>query len=162
MSMPTDLYRRLIATIRLNAATYQHILAGISHSDAATYRDGGDGWTALEVVGHVHDFDGIFLARARRILTEENPALVPRDHDQLVIDGAYNRRDKDALGAALVASRADLADFFEGLHDADWSRTGVHPERETPFMLSDALLQVVGHDATHLEQITRLLSAGEL
>jgi len=161
MTMPTDLYRRLIATIRLNAATYQHILAGISQSDAATYRDGGDGWTALEVVGHVYDFDGIFLARAKRILAEENPSLTPYDHDQLVIDGAYNRRDKDDLGAALVASRADMAAFFEGLHDADWLRAGMHPERETPFKLSDALLQVATHDATHLEQITRLLSARE-
>ena len=89
---------------------------------------------------------------------EDSPALVPQDHEQLVIDHAHNTRDKDELAAALVTSRAAFADFFETVGEADWSRAGIHPERELPFTLADAVLQVVTHDATHLEQITRILA----
>ncbi len=161
MTLPTDLYRRLNAIIRLNAASYAQLLAGITQEAASTYRDGGDGWTALEVVGHLHDFDKIFLMRAKRVLTEDNPLLAPQDHEQLVADAAYNTWDKGALAETFIASRRELRHFFRDLDATDWTRAGTHPERDTPFTLGDALLQVVGHDADHLEQVTRLLTLRE-
>lgn len=161
MQVPTELHHRLIIALRHNARTFQHILAATPPADASTYRDGGDGWTALEIVGHIHDFDKIFLLRARRILTENNPALAPADHEQLVRDAAYNTHHPDDLAGALAASRRELARFFRELDAADWDRAGVHPERETPFTLADALLQVATHDANHLEQLTRVLARRE-
>lgn len=47
-----------------------HVLAPVSQSAATTLRDGHDGpkgWTVLEALCHVRDFDTIFRTRAEMI-----------------------------------------------------------------------------------------------
>ncbi|NJK81061.1 MAG: hypothetical protein HC876_18250 [Chloroflexaceae bacterium] len=42
---------------------------------ATTYRDGGAGWIVVEVMGHLLDFDTVFLERAMHTVEEDNPPL---------------------------------------------------------------------------------------
>ncbi|MEO0563109.1 MAG: DinB family protein [Chloroflexota bacterium] len=159
--MNTDRRRRLITTVKITALTYQNLLGKVTQEDATTFRDSRDadkGWTALEVLCHLRDFDEVFLSRAQQIIAEDMPALSAYDHEQMAIDGDYNQQDKDTVLTAFIDHREQFRDFFKSLTDDDWARAGKHPEREHPFTLEDALLQVAGHDATHLEQITRILA----
>jgi uncharacterized damage-inducible protein DinB len=133
-------------------------MSNISQQDATTYRDGEDGWTVNEVVGHILDMDIGFLNRAQMILAEDNPDLPSLDHNQLVIDGDYNSRGKDDIMAELAAHRAEYVELFQSLTDEQWERSGTHPERDYPFTMTDALMQVALHDNNHLEQITRILA----
>ena len=149
--------QKQISLMRNTVRVYKNIFDAISQQDATTYRDSGDGWTALEALCHVRDFDRIFRKRAERILNEDHPMLKPQDHVQLVIDGDYNNQNKDAVIASFLESREATAAFFEALSSEDWERAGTHPERDTPFTLTDAVVQVCSHDADHLEQITRIL-----
>ena len=153
----SDIRRRHVNAMRKNIDTLGNIVAMTTQRDAITYRDSGDGWTVLEVLGHLKDFDRIFYDRAVMMRDDEQPNLPAFDHDVLVEEGQYNLQTKDAVYGALRASRMEMIAFFEALTDDQWARTGVHPERGT-FSITDAAVQVVLHDVDHTEQITRILA----
>ncbi|MEL7235901.1 MAG: DinB family protein [Chloroflexota bacterium] len=154
-----QVHRRNIVLIdRMSARTVGNIIAGISQADATTYRDSGDGWTVLEVLCHLRDMDEMFFNRAVMIATYDRPDLPFYDHDEAAIVGRYNEEDKDAVYAQLATHRAMFAEWFHGLTEEQWLRSGNHPERPYPFTLTDALMQITLHDNEHLEQITRILT----
>ncbi len=158
MSTPDpDFVRRYLSLMTNTCRTYGNIIKQISASDATTWRDSGDGWTALETLCHVADFDEFFHGRAVMMREQMNPQLPAYDHDALVIERAYNQQDKDVVMARLLKSRTRFIDFFQGLTAEQWYRAGIHPERGY-FTLLDALIQVGTHDVTHLEQITRIIA----
>ena len=148
---------RGIALIRNTTKTIGHILQGVSQDDATTYRDGPEGWTVAEILGHLLDFSVIFYERAKRILAEENPVLSAYDHEQLVRDRRYNEQDVQAIFAELVANFERMAVFFEAVADDQWDRAGVHPE-QGHFTLTRSLLQAGTHNSVHIEQMTRVLA----
>lgn len=162
MLLDCDVARTRTNHIRLmrdTLAILEYILAGVSQTTAATRRDPNDGdkgWTVTEVVCHLRDFDRIFLDRARRIVAENAPTLIPYDHERLALEGRYNEQDLRAALDDLRGSRAEFVAFFQGVDEDAWNRAGIHAERGR-FTLDDALMQVGLHDALHLEQITRIL-----
>ncbi|MEO1288580.1 MAG: DinB family protein, partial [Chloroflexota bacterium] len=42
----------------------KNVVDAVSHEALTTYRDGGVGWTTLEVLCHLRDFEEVFLIRA--------------------------------------------------------------------------------------------------
>jgi len=155
--MDLMLVRKAHITLMSNTLkTLNNILADVSQHDATTYRDSGDGWTVLEVLCHLRDYDVIFHERAASILNEDTPTFVPRDHEALVIENAYNSQNLQAVLAELNASRANFIAFFESLTPEQWERKGFHPEYGE-FPMTRSAMQVGTHDANHIEQITRIL-----
>ena len=161
--MPPDwihLRNRNLAIITRSVKVYGHVMRAITQQQAQTWRDQNDapnGWSALEVLGHIAEFDRLFYDRAVMLLEQDNPELPAHDHVALAKAHAYNQQDKDAVYAQLVESRARFAVFFENLTEEQWERAGIHPERGH-FTLWDALMQVATHDLTHLEQLTRIIA----
>jgi hypothetical protein len=157
-----DVLRMRANHIRLmgdTVAVLGYMLANVDRTTATTLRDpndGAKGWTVTEVVCHLRDFDGFFQDRVRRMVAESYPALPGYDHEQLAVARAYNSQDVHQVYIDLAASRARFIDLFRNLDEAQWQRSGVHPERGR-FTLYDALLQVGQHDALHLEQLSRIL-----
>ena len=152
-----------IRLIQNSVKVYGHILRTITQEQAASWRDQNDapnGWSVLEVLAHVADFDGFFYHRAQMMLEQDYPQLPAYDHNVLAIELAYNQQDKDEVYARLVESRVRFVEFFENLSDDQWGRAGVHPERGH-FTLLDALVQVATHDTTHLEQMTRIIAEAQ-
>lgn len=148
---------RQISSIRLSGQILGHILRNVSAEDARGLRDGPDGWSIIEIVCHLRDFDEIFHNRAMMMLEQDHPQLPAYDHEAMAIERDYQAESlADAYGA-LQASRARFAAFFEALTPAQWARGGDHPERDS-FSMTDALMQVSAHDLDHLEQITRVLT----
>ena len=61
-------YRRWqLWALEKNLLNIQHLLSTISDPAAFDRRDGGDGWTISEILGHLYDVDSAFLARARAL-----------------------------------------------------------------------------------------------
>lgn len=137
----------------------QHIFKNVSQETATTLRDGADGWTALEVLCHLRDFDQIFYDRAVAILSQDYPNLTPADHEALAVERAYNQQSLPEVLKTFGESRQRFVTFFESVPDDAWERAGVHPTRGH-FTLHNALLQVGTHDVNHIEQITRILISG--
>jgi uncharacterized damage-inducible protein DinB len=156
--------RRLLQFMRNTHDTLLHVLATVSQETATSLRDahdGDQGWTVLEVLCHLRDFDNIFRRRAQQMCAQDQPTLPFYDHEQLAAEGNYNHQRLTAVKAEFSHSRRQTIVFFEQLDGAQWQRAGIHPERG-PFTMLDAALQVGMHDMTHIEQITRILFQNEL
>lgn len=151
------LHKRLVGNMQKNVDTLGHILTTITLEQAKTWRDGADGWTILEVIGHLVDFDGIFMERGEMMLAEDHPTFLVYDHLAMVVDHAYNAQDLAEAFARLTTSREKFVAFFSGLSEADWQRTGNHVEHGR-FTIESLAAHVAWHDANHLEQITRIIA----
>jgi hypothetical protein len=134
-----------------------HILQSESRERLTTLTDGPDGWTVSEVVCHLRDFDEIFLARARRIVAEDNPTLIPFDEAEMARERDYRSQDPYTAFETLAEHRRTFAEFYKALTPEQWERSGIHPEYGD-FNVTRTLLQVGHHDVNHLEQITRILT----
>ena len=148
---------RHIGTMRLTCRILDNILAEVTEAQAHDLRDGPDGWSIVEIVCHLRDFDGIFHSRAQMMLQEDYPRLPAFDHEAMAVERSYQQEELAAALQKLNESRAAFIAFFESLDVTGWDRSGVHPERDS-FTMTDAVIQVGLHDLDHLEQITRVLA----
>ena len=157
MDQMTQIRKRHIHLMKITCETIGHILKHVDQAQATTLRDGPEGWTTLEVIAHLRDFDGYFRNRAVMMLEQNCPELPAYDHEALAIDNNYNDQSLTQVFTEFVQSRGKTVAFFEGLTSDQWERAGNHPERES-FSMTDAVMQVGLHDANHIEQITRILA----
>lgn len=148
--------QRHINLMQLTLDTLGHVLSAVTQAQATTLRDGPDGWTVVEVMCHLRDYDHIFLERAIMMRDGDFPLLPIYDHEAMVTERNYNSNDLPTVYAALQESRPRFIAFFQALTPEQWEKAGTHPERGY-FSLTDAAIQVGIHDVTHLEQITRIL-----
>ena len=153
---PERLHRALVRT----PVVLQGLLVGVDQERAVAATDGPDGWSVVEVVCHVRDFDGVFQGRVEQMLAEEHPALAAYDHERIAVERDYRHDDLRRALAVLVEHRVGFLRLFAGLDAERWGRTGVHPELGTISVL-DAATQVVLHDIDHTEQIARCLGLAE-
>lgn len=148
---------RQLGMMRLTCDTIGHIIQDVSADQARTLRDGADGWSIIEILCHLRDFDEIFYQRALMMLDQDHPLLPGYDHEAMAIERAYQREDLQDTYRILRSSRQRFIQFFESLAPQQWERSGIHPERGS-FTMTDAAMQVGLHDLDHLEQITRVLT----
>lgn len=143
--------------LRWSIRIVRHTLSSISPADATTYRDGGDGWTVMEVLGHLRDFEEVFIQRAELTLQADNPALPFPDPDTLAQEREYNALDMATVYDEWLAQRQRFIALLAGVAgDETWERKGQHPVRG-PFSLNDQLFLTAMHDSLHLDQIVKIL-----
>ncbi len=154
------MYRRWqFRAIDRNLLTLTHIVETISDDGAFNKRDGGDGWTISEVLGHLGDFESYMLARARYICgeTSDEPPQ-PAGPEALVIEMGYAEQDASELLARWQARRRESTAFFNGLDnddDALWERGA--PFAGGPFTLNNQLILTPMHDDDHMNQIVKII-----
>lgn len=126
-------------------------------SDLINFRDGGTGWTALEVLCHLRDYEEIFLQRARVTVEQENGMLPNPDPEALVTERAYNAQNPTQVLTSWKAHRDAFLGYLVALPEEAWSRQATHPKRGL-MTLQNQLTLITWHDANHLEQIMRVLA----
>jgi hypothetical protein len=151
---------RYLTIAKSTINTFVHLNTIFTREQFTTLRDGVDGWTALEILCHLRDFDEIFYRRAKSMIEQDNPTFKAYDHEAMVTERAYNAQDPNQVVASFRRHRAEFIAFFEGLSEEQWARSGTHPERGH-FTMLDAVAQVATHDVNHLEQMVRVLVLAE-
>lgn len=122
-----------------------------------TYRDGGTGWTAIEVLCHLRDYEAIFLERAK-ITTETEDGQMPNPNpDELAQERKYNEQALADVYGEWSARRTTFLAYLESLDESAWEKTATHPRRGV-MSLHDQLTLTCWHDANHIEQMTRILA----
>ena len=151
------LQMRFLDILQKTPVILQGVIGELSQVDAQSWRDGGDGWTVLEVVCHLRDYEAIFRERAELILKQDNPPFPVYDHLALVVEHAYNAQDLTAVTQDLITSRQETLTLFNNLQASDWQRAGLHASMGS-FTMLDLANHIGWHDINHLEQMARIIA----
>jgi len=136
------------------------ILKDVSQKKAQTSRDGADGWTVLEVVGHMNEFEQAFFQRSRLIVETEMPKFPALDPEALAKSHHYNdQKLADVFASYVKTRRAHLA-YVQVLTPEQWQRRGVHPA-SGEVTLVENVINTTLHDVNHIEQIIKALGVSK-
>jgi hypothetical protein len=129
-----------------------------------TRNEGGETWTAFDVVGHLIDADRVnWMSRARKFLAgrDATQGEIPKF---AAFDRGGHKRESEGkqLGELLDAFSAlraqNLAELRErALTAADLDRRAEHPALGV-VTLKQLLATWAAHDLTHLHQIARIMA----
>jgi hypothetical protein len=108
--------------------------------------------STLEVVCHLADFEPITADRMKRVIAENNPALLGADQDCFLAALAYHDRDLEEELTIIEKTRKQLARILCKLPEQAWQRSGVHNERG-PLTLEKLLTGEVNHMNHHVKFI---------
>lgn len=111
-------------------------------------------WSILEIVGHLRDMEkDAYLARYRRILSEETPSLPDADGDKLSLENDYRTQKLSGLLREWSRLRRESLKLLKKVKPADWERAGIHETAGRLTMSDFVRRQAVGNDLAHLGQI---------
>jgi len=133
-------------------------LAGLS-DEALRFRPTPEGWSIIEIVGHMADVGLIWPGRVRQMLSAHNPQLQSVDN-AIVRARDYQNKQLDLLLMTLAECHADFVALIRGLRPEHLARRGQHPTRG-PLTVGDAAAAFADHNRGHLEQIAVNLEAYE-
>ena len=158
---PMPRYRRWqIMALEKHRLNIEHVLSTIRDPAIFDRRDGGDGWTISEILGHLGDTDSYFLARARALAEGgDPPAGSGRSVDERVKDAGYAEQDAGDLLERWLNVAAAYQEFLSSLAEDDeelWERPGRSADGGG-FTLNDQLILSAYHDLDHLHQIVKII-----
>ena len=115
-------------------------------------------WSVKEIMCHLRDMESeAYLARYRRMLTEDHPLLANVDQDKLAYERDYINQDGRAALDDFKRLREETVQTLESAPLEAWSRIGVH-ETDGPFTVEQlAVRQIKGNDMNHLIQIKDII-----
>jgi DinB superfamily len=109
-------------------------------------------------VHHLADSHMNSFIRMRLILTEDRPTLKPYDQDLWAALADSGTTALEESLTLLHGLHARWVRLFESLDEADWRRSGLHPENGE-VTLEDILRIYAAHGQGHIDQISRALAA---
>jgi uncharacterized damage-inducible protein DinB len=134
-------------------------LAGVSQQQAQTIKDGPDGWTVLEIMCHLRDYQEIFFGRIKQILEEYKPTFKTYDEKArmaLVVENDYANQNLRNVYDDYGSTRLELIKILSSLEDEQWERLGNFPGLGE-VDISVPIYHTMFHDSIHIEQIGRIL-----
>ncbi len=157
---PMPRYRRWqLLALEKHRLNIEHLVSTVSDPAVFSRRDGGDGWNISEILGHLADTDGYFLARAQALVADEAPPQGSgRSVDERVKDAGYAEQSATDLLQRWLRVSADYQAFMASLpeDEALWERPG-RPADGGGFTLNDQLILSAYHDLDHLHQIVKIV-----
>jgi uncharacterized damage-inducible protein DinB len=157
MLPPATIRNFQIDQLRKDLKIINSILSRTSPEEINTYRDGGEGWTVLQVLCHLCDYEDIYFTRAGMTVEQDMPELPNPNPNELAIEHQYSRQDLQATYQKWVERRNEYLAFLDGLDESAWQKSAKHPVRGV-MSVEDQVALTVWHDTNHIEQITRILA----
>jgi hypothetical protein len=153
---PVDL-SEAVAILTRTPATLDALLRGLPEGWIQAH-EGGESWSAFDVVGHlIHGDQADWLPRMRIILEHGEGRPFEKFDRFAQFEGSKGRTLDSLLDEFAALRRRSLTDLAAlGLTAGDLSRTGTHPALGT-VTLGQLLATWVAHDLDHVVQVARVL-----
>jgi hypothetical protein len=150
--MDTETRARLIAKYKDG---YREVAAALEGATGAELdaRPAPGKWTAREIVHHLADSEMTSAVRLRLLVAEENAAIRAYDEKAFATRLHYDRPIANSL-LAFQAARLSTADLLDKMTDADFAKTGTHPEHGS-YGVARWLEIYAEHAHNHADQIRR-------
>ena len=122
--------KQLIEDYAAGGAKLRQAVAGLSKAEIMARPDPGK-WSILEIVLHLADSDSISIDRMKRMLTEDNPALLYAD-ETAYVERLFSHEQslEDAL-TLFEVGRRQFARVLRQLPNEAFERRGTHNRRGT-------------------------------
>ena len=149
---PLEVMEHLEATPK----QFERMISGMSEQ-AANRKLASGGWSALEVVTHVKDADGVLNQRVKLLLDQDNPSL----EFQAVFEWAESRQEASSINDIMEVYKKSRKETLQRLTDlpfANWWRRGQHQEFGEVTLLQQASY-FAAHELTHVRQLNAMTEA---
>jgi uncharacterized damage-inducible protein DinB len=149
-----------LAQIRALAETAPRLAALVGAADDERWhaRPETAVWAPVEVLAHLADFELIYAARLRAMLTMERPQLQAIDPAALSRVAGYIDWPVALALERFRTRRRDTLDLLRRCSAAGLERTGIHPRRGS-IDVADLVAGMLAHDTSHVGQIRQRLGA---
>ncbi len=132
----------------------ERMIGGMSEETANRQLASG-GWSAVKVITHLRDADGVLNQRVKLLLDHENPSL----EFKAVFKWAESQKEQPSMSGILeeyMKSREETLHRLTDLPLANWWRRGQHEEFGEVTLLQQASY-FAAHELTHVRQINDLV-----
>lgn len=152
-----DERKQAVEQIRSMHARLAVAVAGLTEEQLDTpYGEGK--WTPRQVVHHVADSHMNALARMRLILTEDQPTWFAYKQDEWAKTPDVLTLSPQVSLDIIRGVQERMARLLESLSEADWQRSGNHPERGM-MTIDDLAALYARHGDKHVGHIVSLRTA---
>lgn len=117
------------------------------HQPGVAVRVQAGRWSTLEYGCHIRDVHRIFEHRVRLMLTETDPQFPNWDQDATAIADDYASQDPVTVARELFDAASLVADTYDGVAEAAWSRRGLRSNGSDFTVASIARYHL--HDVVH-------------
>ena len=114
------------------------------------------GWGVIEVLGHLADWEEIFLSRAEAIVNQDSPRLPVYDDQLWEVEHDYRAQDPYKVLDRLRQTRQQLVALLADLTADAWRRTASIGS-EADVTLDQLAQRIRQHDQDHLRAIAEAL-----
>jgi hypothetical protein len=158
--MPILTPERTLMYLRKSPVILKATLGDVSQERAQQATDGPDGWSVVEIMCHLRDYEEIFIERARLILDRDSPTLPPYNQEELAGERNYKSQNLKEAFASYLNRRQQFIGILSNLSEAQWQRRGLHPAWGDINMLEVGTNAAL-HDLNHTEQLVRTLGLAD-
>ncbi len=109
-------------------------------------------WSVRQIVCHLSDAETVGAERLRRVIAEENPAILAYDQDAWARNLDYRRRKISQAIESFRRIRTENYELLKELPESAYGRAGTHSERGSLTLL-DLLRIYAEHAESHARQI---------
>jgi hypothetical protein len=120
--------RSLIEQYEKGGDDLRMAVRGLRREDLLAYPVPGT-WSIQEIVIHLMDSDLILADRMKRVIAEDNPALIGFDEGKFVRNLFYNEQSADDAVTIFDLNRQNFSRVLKKLPEAAFNRIGTHNER---------------------------------
>lgn len=128
------------------------------YSTEALKRPASDGgWGVIENLGHLRDWDAVFLDRVTALLTQDHPTLPEYDDQLWEIEHDYRGQDPRKVLDGLRQQRTQLVEVLSAMPPEGWARQG-RVGAEANVTVDTIVQRIRQHDAEHAKAISEALA----
>jgi hypothetical protein len=146
-----QVHLKLVDRLRRQAAEVRRLTRGLDEAQLATPTIPGK-WSLKELVCHFRRMEQVFGERFERLLTDDNPPIVPYSPDGDAALLELRAYPTEEILDDYLREREALCRRLEALTPSDWHRKGQHPEYER-FDVHFQVEYMAHHEAHHIYQL---------